>query len=104
MTPSRRKLLLVAAFFPPAGGVGTFRALKFAKYLPRFGVDVDVLAMREEVYRQRGFTGRASHRSRGFEMSVCSGRFAFQWTCIASLRLLNQTSSCSLGIRSSLWF
>jgi glycosyltransferase involved in cell wall biosynthesis len=53
MTPSRRKLLLVAAFFPPAGGVGTFRALKFAKYLPRFGVDVDVLAMREEVYRQR---------------------------------------------------
>ena len=53
MSPSRRKLLLVAAFFPPAGGVGTFRAVKFAKYLPRFGVDVDVLAMREEVYRQR---------------------------------------------------
>lgn len=53
MSPSRRKLLLVAAFFPPAGGVGTFRATKFAKYLPRFGVDVDVLAMREDVYRQR---------------------------------------------------
>lgn len=41
-TPPKR-LLLLAYAFPPAGGVGVQRALKFVKYLPEFGWDVTVL-------------------------------------------------------------
>lgn len=32
-----RNVLIVSYFFPPAGGAGTQRAAKFAKYLPEFG-------------------------------------------------------------------
>ncbi|HAG06974.1 MAG TPA: hypothetical protein DCL13_02205 [Peptococcaceae bacterium] len=39
----RKKVLLVAAHFPPAGGGGVIRALKMAKYLGDYGCDVLVL-------------------------------------------------------------
>lgn len=32
-----KRVLLIAYYFPPDGGAGTQRALKFAKYLPEFG-------------------------------------------------------------------
>src|SRR5947209_17224398 len=32
-----RTLLYLAYFFPPRGGAGVQRSIKFAKYLPRFG-------------------------------------------------------------------
>ncbi|MFH1278739.1 MAG: glycosyltransferase [Candidatus Eisenbacteria bacterium] len=32
-----RRVLLVSYYFPPLGGVGAFRALKLARYLPRLG-------------------------------------------------------------------
>jgi glycosyltransferase involved in cell wall biosynthesis len=32
-----RKILLVSYYYPPLGGVGAFRAVKLARYLPRFG-------------------------------------------------------------------
>jgi len=38
------RLLLVAFYFPPTGGGGVQRTLKFCKFLPEFGVDVHVLA------------------------------------------------------------
>ncbi len=38
------RLLLIAFYFPPAGGGGVQRTLKFCRHLPAFGVDVDVLA------------------------------------------------------------
>jgi len=38
------RLLLVAFYFPPAGGGGVQRTLKFCRYLPEFGIDVHVLA------------------------------------------------------------
>jgi glycosyltransferase involved in cell wall biosynthesis len=38
------KVLLVAFYFPPAGGGGVQRTLKFCQYLPEFGVEVHVLA------------------------------------------------------------
>jgi glycosyltransferase involved in cell wall biosynthesis len=34
---TERKILLVSYYFPPLGGVGAFRAVKLARYLPRFG-------------------------------------------------------------------
>ncbi len=38
-----RKLLLIAYYFPPVGGAGTQRAVKFCKHLPRCGWDVTVI-------------------------------------------------------------
>ena len=37
------RVLIVAFYFPPAGGGGVQRTLKFCKFLPDHGVDVHVL-------------------------------------------------------------
>lgn len=42
-TAPTKSLLLIAYAFPPAGGVGVQRALKFVKYLPEFNWRVTVL-------------------------------------------------------------
>ena len=39
-----RKLLLVTYHFPPSAASGTFRMLSFARHLPRFGWQVEVVA------------------------------------------------------------
>lgn len=44
----RRTVLMVAYYFPPAGGPGVQRVLKFAKYLPEFGWMPAVLTVRED--------------------------------------------------------
>lgn len=41
----RIRLLIVSYYFPPAAGGGVQRVLKYAKYLPEFGIDVDVLTV-----------------------------------------------------------
>ena len=41
---SKPKVLIVAYWFPPAGGIAVQRALSFAKYLPALGFEVHVLA------------------------------------------------------------
>lgn len=41
--PPRKRLLLVAYCFPPVGGAGVQRPVKWVKYLQRFGWDVTVL-------------------------------------------------------------
>jgi glycosyltransferase involved in cell wall biosynthesis len=38
------KVLLVTLYFPPAGGGGVQRSLKFAQYLPALGIETHVLA------------------------------------------------------------
>jgi hypothetical protein len=38
------KVLLVTLYFPPAGGGGVQRPLKFATHLPGLGVELHVLA------------------------------------------------------------
>jgi glycosyltransferase involved in cell wall biosynthesis len=38
------KVLLVSLYFPPAGGAGVQRPLKFATHLPSFGIETHVLA------------------------------------------------------------
>ena len=35
----RKRVLIIAYYWPPAGGGGVQRWLKFAKYLPEFGWD-----------------------------------------------------------------
>jgi len=41
-------VILITYYFPPAGGPGVQRMLKFAKYLPAFGWRVAVLTVRED--------------------------------------------------------
>jgi hypothetical protein len=49
MTP-RRNVLFIAYFFPPLGGAGVQRALKFARYLPEYGWQATVLTTRSTSY------------------------------------------------------
>ncbi len=44
------KVLLVTYYYPPMGGAGVQRALKFSKYLGDFGVQVSVLAAHSRDY------------------------------------------------------
>ena len=43
-----KRVLFVTYYFPPSGGSGVQRALKFAKYLPQFGWEPTVLTVRPE--------------------------------------------------------
>lgn len=96
------RLLLVAFYFPPAGGGGVQRTLKFCKFLPEFGVDVHVLApddpkwlardddllaaipAQTTVHRARFLGPRASsledarHGRRGLERVRVEARHAYQ--------------------------
>lgn len=45
-----RKVLVIAYFFPPLGGAGVQRVLKFVKYLPRYGFQPVVLTTRSHDY------------------------------------------------------
>lgn len=45
-----KKVLLVSYSFPPAGGIGVQRNLKFVKYLPEFGWQSVVLTMKSDYF------------------------------------------------------
>lgn len=45
-----KKILVVAYFFPPFGGVGAFRIRKLVKYFNRFGWNITVLTVDEKYY------------------------------------------------------
>ncbi len=46
----RKKVLIVAYYWPPAGGPGVQRWLKFVKYLPEFGIEPIVLVPENAYY------------------------------------------------------
>lgn len=48
-----KKLLIVTYYFPPSGGPGVQRVLKFAKYLPEFGWEPIVLTVKDADYPAR---------------------------------------------------
>ncbi len=50
---TRRRVLIVAYYFPPSGGPGVQRVLKFARYLPDFGWDPAVLTVSGADYPAR---------------------------------------------------
>lgn len=50
-----KSVLVVAQYFPPAGGVGTFRVAKFVKYLPDFGWQPLVLSVDPRCYERDGW-------------------------------------------------
>ena len=53
MSEMRGRALIVTYFYPPVGGVGVQRTLKFVTYLPRFGWQPVVLAPRDPAYPLR---------------------------------------------------
>lgn len=44
------KLLVLSYFFPPLGGAGVQRSLKFVRYLSEFGWDAEVVTVRQRAY------------------------------------------------------
>jgi glycosyltransferase involved in cell wall biosynthesis len=53
VSQERKRALVVAYFFPPLGGAGVQRSLKFVKYLPSHGYDPVVLTTRARWYPAR---------------------------------------------------
>ncbi|MEE4215494.1 MAG: hypothetical protein V2I34_10510, partial [Bacteroidales bacterium] len=43
--PSEKKILIITYYWPPCGGAGVQRWLKFAKYLPEYGWEPIVLTV-----------------------------------------------------------
>ncbi len=96
------RVLVIAFYFPPAGGGGVQRTLKFCKFLPESGVDVHVLApsdpkwfARDEplldaiprttvVHRARflgprsSFRGEALQGTAGLRRAAVHARYAYQ--------------------------
>lgn len=96
------RLLLIAFYFPPAGGGGVQRTLKFCRDLPDLGVDVDVLApsdpkwfaldepllaaipARTTVHRARflgprsSFRGDALRDAQGLRRAAVHARYAYE--------------------------
>jgi glycosyltransferase involved in cell wall biosynthesis len=48
------RILICSFYFPPTGGGGVQRPLKFARLLPEFGIDADVLAPTDARWIHRG--------------------------------------------------
>lgn len=47
---ARKKVLVISYYWPPAGGAGVQRVVKFVKYLPHFGYDPVVLTVKKGEY------------------------------------------------------
>lgn len=50
--PCKRKVLIIAYYFPPVGGGGVQRTAKFVKYLTHFGWEPIVLTVKTEVFKR----------------------------------------------------
>ena len=44
----KKKVLIITYYWPPSGGAGVQRWLKFAKYLPQFNIDPFILTVNPE--------------------------------------------------------
>ena len=96
MSTPRKKVLIVTYYFPPSGGSGVQRTLKFVKYLREFGWEPVVLTARDAdypVYDESLFSevpeGVRVYRSRIWEpyrfYRKLTGRQASESTDIAAL-------------------
>lgn len=67
-----KKILLITYYWPPCGGPGSIRPLKFAKYLPEFGLEPIVLTRKNIAYHSidnglsRGLRATV-HRTESFD-------------------------------------
>ena len=49
----KKKILIIAYFFPPYGSVGAFRVSKLVKYFKNFGWDITVITVDEKYYSSK---------------------------------------------------
>lgn len=47
---SRKRLLIITYYWPPCGGPGAIRPVKFVKYLPEFGIEPIILTRKDIAY------------------------------------------------------
>jgi glycosyltransferase involved in cell wall biosynthesis len=72
LTKPRRRVLIVAYYFPPLGGIGSVRVAGFAEHLPSYGWDPTVLAPRDGAFHRDpglAFPEDRVVRSRSVELS-----------------------------------
>ena len=50
-----KKVIMLATYFPPAGGVATYRITKFVKFINRFNWKPILLTVKEEHYVDNKF-------------------------------------------------
>jgi glycosyltransferase involved in cell wall biosynthesis len=71
-----RRVLIVAYYFPPIGGIGSIRMASFMEYLPEFGWEPTVLAPRGTPHatdRSLSFPENKVVRSRSIELARAGG-------------------------------
>lgn len=74
-----KKVLMIAQYFPPVGGVGTFRVTKFAKYLREYGWEPVVLTVREDCYPNTAWLDRGLDRDIPQSVHVYRTRIWQSW-------------------------
>jgi glycosyltransferase involved in cell wall biosynthesis len=82
-----KKVLIIAYHYPPLGGGGVFRTLKFTKYLPEFGFQPHVLTVKNPIYRTKD---PSLIREIPSEAKVYR-TFSFEHRILRAPRLLNLT-------------
>src|SRR5204863_4182740 len=117
------RLLLIAFYFPPAGGGGVQRTLKFCRDLPDLGVDVDVLAptdpkwfaldeplldaipARTTVHRARflgprsSFRGDALRGAHGLRRAALHARYAYERVLVPDKAVPWSTTAVPAAVR-----
>src|SRR4051794_15968312 len=72
-----RRVLMIAYYFPPLGGIGSLRASKFAQHLPEFGWEPTVIAPRLGTHypdNEFSFPEERVIRTRSIELSRAGKR------------------------------
>ena len=92
MTP--KKVLIITYYFPPAGGPGVQRWLKFVKYLPDFGIQPIVYIPENPTYPivDEGLVDEISDKA------ILIKRHIFEPYALASVFSKNKTKKISSGI------
>jgi len=77
-----KKVLVIAQYFPPMGGVGTFRVTKFIKYLPKFGWKPIVLTVQTDCHSNNAWMDV------GFEKNIPKSVHVYRTKTLSS-KLIN---------------
>jgi glycosyltransferase involved in cell wall biosynthesis len=115
------KVLIVALYFPPAGGAGVQRPLKFAEHLPELGLETHVLAPddpkwldrdesrqlppRAVIHRAKNIgpaarrPGEELYRLRGVERLAAQARLAFRRVLVPDASVLWTVTAIPAAVR-----
>jgi hypothetical protein len=94
LKPEAKKILIITYYWPPAGGPGVQRWLKFVKYLPDFGIQPIVYIPENPTYPiiDQGLLSEVSEKTIIIKRKIVE---PYQWASIFSK---NKTKKISSGI------